>query len=49
LNYKFEVDIEEGSYLKLISTEFLFLVSTLLLSVSLISIVRPFPIGWDDL
>lgn len=49
IDYKFEIDIEEGSYLKLISTEFLFLVSTLVLSVSLISIVRPFPIGWDDL
>ncbi len=48
-NYKIEFDIEEGSYLKLISTEFLFLVSTLVLSVSLISIVRPFPIWWDDL
>ena len=48
-DYKFEVDIEEWSYLKLISTEFLFIISTLVLSISLISIVRPFPIGWDDL
>ncbi|MFK7780632.1 MAG: hypothetical protein QM490_05890, partial [Candidatus Gracilibacteria bacterium] len=48
-SYKFKIDIDEGSYLKLISTEFLFIVSTLVLSVSLISIVRPFPIGWDDL
>ncbi len=48
-NYKFEVDIEEGSYLRLLSSEFLFIVSTLVLSVSLISIVRPFPIWWDDL
>jgi len=47
--YTIEIDIEEWSYLKLISTEFLFLVSTLILSVSLISIVRPFPIWWDDL
>ena len=44
-----EFDIEEWAYLKLISTEFLFLISTLVLSVSLISIVRPFPIWWDDL
>lgn len=49
LDYKIEFDIEEWSYLKLISTEFLFLISTLVLSVSLISIVRPFPIWWDDL
>ena len=49
VSYTVEFDIEEWSYLKLISTEFLFLVSTLVLSVSLISIVRPFPIWWDDL
>mgnify|MGYP006939811575 CR=1 FL=1 len=48
-NYRIELDIKEWMYLKLISAEFLFLVSTLLLSVNLISIVRPFPIGWDDL
>lgn len=48
-SYKFELDIEEWSYLRLLSTEFLFIVSTLVLSVSLISIVRPFPIWWDDL
>ena len=49
VDYSFEIDIEEWNYLKLISTEFLFLVSTLVLSISLISIVRPFPIWWDDL
>lgn len=48
-NYHIEFEIEEWSYLKLVSTEFLFLVSTLLLSINLISIVRPFPIWWDDL
>jgi hypothetical protein len=48
-DYSIEYDIEEWSYLKLISTEFLFLVSSLILSVTLISIVRPFPIWWDDL
>ncbi len=48
-DYKIEFDIEEWSYMKLITAEFLFLVSTLLLSVNLISIVRPFPIWWDDL
>ena len=48
-NYQIEVDINEWMYLKLISAEFLFLISTLILSVNLISIIRPFPIGWDDL
>lgn len=33
----------------LLSTEFLFIVWTLILSVSLINIMRPMPIGWDDL
>lgn len=47
--FKIEFDIEEWSYLKLISTEFLFIVSSIVLAVNLISIVRPFPIGWDDL
>ncbi|MDD3645890.1 MAG: hypothetical protein PHH06_00620 [Candidatus Gracilibacteria bacterium] len=35
--------------LKLLSTEFLFIVATLIISINLISIVRPMPIGWDDL
>ena len=47
--HKFCFDIKEWFYLKLISWEFLFLVSTLVLCISLISIVRPFPIWWDDL
>ncbi len=34
---------------KLLSTEFLFIIIILLLSVNLISIFRPFPIWWDDL
>ena len=33
----------------LLSSEFLFIVATLIISVNLISIVRPMPIGWDDL
>jgi len=48
-SYEIKVDIEEWNYLKLISSEFLFLISTLVICISLISIVRPFPIGWDDL
>ena len=34
---------------KLLSTEFFFIVITLILSINLISVFRPFPIGWDDL
>ena len=49
LNYSFEVDVTEWNYAKLVSTEFLFLVSTLILSTTLINIIRPFPIWWDDL
>lgn len=33
----------------LLSTEFLFIVVTGLISVNFISVFRPFPIGWDDL
>lgn len=35
--------------LHLLSTEFLFLILTYLIGVSFINIVRPMPIGWDDL
>lgn|GEM_PF-948732 len=35
--------------LPLISTEILFLILTYLISVSFINIIRPMPIGWDDL
>ncbi len=34
---------------KLLSAEFAFFVLTLMMSVSMISIIRPMPIGWDDL
>ncbi len=33
----------------LLSTEFLFILVTWIISVNCINIVRPFPIGWDDL
>lgn len=33
----------------LLSTEFLFIIASLIFSVSLISIIRPMPIWWDDL
>ena len=46
---KIEIDINEWFYLKLITAEIFFLIWTLVLSVSMINIVRPFPIWWDDL
>ena len=45
----FENDSSKASFSYLTSSEFLFFVLTLLVSVNLISIVRPVPIGWDDL
>ena len=35
--------------LKLLSTEFLFIIASIILAINLISIMRPMPIGWDDL
>ena len=35
--------------LPLVSSEFLFILASLVISVNLINIVRPMPIGWDDL
>ena len=49
IDNKYSFDMKEGNYLHLLSAEFLFLIATFLLSVNLISIVRPFPICWDDL
>ncbi|MDD3793683.1 MAG: hypothetical protein PHI37_02640 [Candidatus Gracilibacteria bacterium] len=46
---RYEFDIKKGSYLNLLSVEFFTIFSFLVLGVGLISIVRPFPIGWDDL
>lgn len=34
---------------RLITAEFAFLVMSFLISVSLINVIRPMPIGWDDL
>lgn len=56
-NFEFKIDwnIENSPSLvdriglKLISSEFLFIISTLILSVNLVNIMRPMPIGWDDL
>ena len=49
IDYKFNFSKSEWYWMKLLSTEFLFILSTLLISVNLISAFRPFPIGWDDL
>lgn len=49
-NHNFETtNFIENISPKLLTSEFLFIIATFLLSVNLISIVRPFPIGWDDL
>jgi len=42
-------NIIERLSLRLLTTQGLFLIATLIISISLINIVRPFPIGWDDL
>lgn len=46
---KYEFDIKQWSYLNLLSTEFFTFFAFIVLWVGLISIVRPFPIWWDDL
>ena len=46
---KITFDNTKLTFLNLVSAEFFFLISTLVLSTSLINIVRPFPIWWDDL
>ena len=35
--------------LYLLSSEFLFIVASLIISINFLSIIRPMPIGWDDL
>jgi hypothetical protein len=51
LEFTFELENnpKKPEVLHFYSTEFLFFVLSLLISVNLISIVRPVPIGWDDL
>lgn len=57
LNHKIKIDwhdldsenIFDKIAFYLLSTELLFIISSLLISVNLINIVRPFPIWWDDL
>lgn len=42
-------DIKEGYYMKLFSAELFIIFAFIVLSTGLMSIVRPFPIWWDDL
>lgn len=49
LSYSITFSKSEWYGMRLLSTEFLFILSTLLLSVNLINAFRPFPIWWDDL
>jgi hypothetical protein len=48
-NHKGSDGIAKAVALPLISTEWLFLVLTFLIGVNFINVVRPMPIGWDDL
>jgi hypothetical protein len=57
LNYKIKFEnhdfrndsLIKSIALKLLTTEFLFILASIVLSINLINIVRPMPIGWDDL
>jgi hypothetical protein len=48
-NHKANGDFFEQVNLPLLSTEILFMILTFLISVNFINIIRPMPIGWDDL
>ncbi|MDD2486829.1 MAG: hypothetical protein PHS92_00455 [Candidatus Gracilibacteria bacterium] len=48
-NHDFNSDITRQINLYLLSTEFLYIFMTFLIGVAFINIVRPMPIGWDDL
>lgn len=48
-NHKANGNFFEQVNLPLLSTELLFMILTFLISVNFINIVRPMPIGWDDL
>lgn len=48
-NHNAEAGVAKLVALPLISTEVLFLVLTFLIGVNFINVVRPMPIGWDDL
>lgn len=48
-NHKTDEGIAKLVALPLLSTELLFLVLTFLIGVNFVNVVRPMPIGWDDL
>ena len=48
-NHDFSSWVKEALNLKLLSIEFWYFFLTFLLGVALINIIRPMPIGWDDL
>lgn len=48
-NHRATDNFFENINLRLLSTEILFIILTFLIGVNLINIVRPMPIGWDDL
>ncbi len=48
-NHNFDSWIKAGFNLKLLSIEFWFFFLAFLLGIALINIIRPMPIGWDDL
>ena len=48
-NHKIEGSTREAVNLHLLSVEFGFFFLTFFLAVSLINVIRPMPIGWDDL
>ena len=48
-NHKPNGNFFEQVNLPLLSTEILFMILTFLISVNFINIIRPMPIGWDDL
>lgn len=48
-NHKSKGNFFDQANLPLVSTEILFLILTFLIGVNFINIVRPMPIGWDDL
>ena len=57
--YTYKIEIQDHDYsfkniydfinLRLLTTEFLFIIATFLIAVNFISITRPMPIGWDDM
>ncbi len=57
--FTYKISVEDHDYewnnffkllnFNLLSWEFLFIIITFLLSVNLINVVRPMPIGWDDM